>query len=80
MVRLVPDDAVCGGKMETRREGLAMLRYLMAGAVGVVVGLICGYALHLSGVAYLEATGIGYAAGFCANYSTARFIVKVVKV
>jgi putative flippase GtrA len=56
------------------------LRYLMAGAVGVVVGLICGYALHLSGVAYLEATGIGYAAGFCANYSTARFIVKVVKV
>jgi putative flippase GtrA len=66
--------------MEAKREGLAVLRYLTAGAIGVFTGLVIGYTLNLAGLGYLEATGAGYAVGFLANYSTARFVVKVVKV
>lgn len=57
-----------------------MLRYLSAGAVGVVVGLSFGYVLNSHGISYPIAAGSGYAVGFFANYSTARLIVKVVKV
>lgn len=66
--------------MEIRKEGLAMLRYMAAGGAGVVGGLMVGYALHLWGFFYLEASAIGYAVGFCVNYAFARLIVKVVKV
>lgn len=69
-----------GDDVETKREALAILRYLTAGGSGVVGGLLAGYALHLQGVLYLEAASIGYVVGFGVNYFVARFVVKVVKV
>lgn len=48
--------------------------------MGVVVGFTFGFILNANGVSYPIAAGSGYVVGFFANYSTARLIVRVVKV